>query len=218
MPKICSNCFSSFTCLTSLKTNWFDSYMLWYIVRLNQTTWFPTRAAVFEKSWDASNILKRTDIKIKSIFSKQINTSIISLLLEDPAYPSARYGFAPALIFISISLKNSKWQEEGEQFRMLGLPGFLLNNLTSLSLNSYLTLIFAAKRWCNSVKWLQSLFDFLLISGFSWLVYGWFGWFVTSSLVVWLVCTWFVGVLSNLCVVWMVCGWFRVLQLTESVI
>ena len=33
---------------------------------------------------------------------------------------------------------------------MLGLPGYVLNNLTSLSLNSYLDLIFATKRWWSS--------------------------------------------------------------------
>ena len=44
--KICNNCSSSFTCLICLKTNCFDSYMLWYIVRLTQVTWFQMRAAV----------------------------------------------------------------------------------------------------------------------------------------------------------------------------
>ena len=59
------NSSSSFTHLFCLKTNWFESYMLWYIVRLTQTTWFRTKAAVFKKSWDTSNNLKHTDIKIK---------------------------------------------------------------------------------------------------------------------------------------------------------
>ena len=41
--------------------------------------------------------------------------------------------------------KNSKWRKGAEQLRMLGLPGHPLNNLTSLSLNSYLALIFAER-------------------------------------------------------------------------
>ena len=38
---------------------------------------------------------------------------------------------------------------------MLALPGYPLNNLKSLSLNPYLGLIFATKRQCNGLKWLQ---------------------------------------------------------------
>ena len=37
--------------------------------------------------------------------------------------------------------KKLKWKKESEQLRMLGLPGCLLNNLMSLSLNSYVVFI-----------------------------------------------------------------------------
>ena len=41
-----------------LKANWFESCMLWYIVRLTQTV-------VFGKSQDMSYDLKHIDMKIK---------------------------------------------------------------------------------------------------------------------------------------------------------
>ena len=116
---------------------------------------------------------------------------------------------------------------------MLGLPGYLLNNLTSLSLNSYLALIFATKRWSNGVKLLQIQHMFFIVtkvfgniknwfSTHNWLVFGWFfqylasllvvllvfGWFVDGLAGLWLVCWWFVWFLASLWVIWLVCGWF----------
>ena len=99
---------------------------------------------------------------------------------------------------------------------MLGLPGYLLNNLTSLSLNSYLAWIFATKRWSNGVKLLQIQHMFFIVtkvfgniknwfSTHNWLVFGWFFQYLASLLVVLLVCGWFVGDLSGF---WLVCGWF----------
>ena len=74
---------------------------------------------------------------------------IISILPGDPGYPSLPYYSAPALIFVSWfppkkTGKSQKWRERGEQLRMLGL-GYLLNNLKSLPLTSYLALIFATQ-------------------------------------------------------------------------
>ena len=74
--------FQNINCEKFIKTalynslGWSESHMLWCIVRLAQTTCFGKRAAVFEKSWDASNDLKSTDIKMKLIFSKPTNSSL----------------------------------------------------------------------------------------------------------------------------------------------
>ena len=113
--------------------------MLWCIVRLAQTTCFGKRAAVFEKSWDVSNDLKSTDIKIKLIFSKPTNSSLSKyffLCQETRLY---------LLTLLLCSWKNSTWREGSEQVRILRL-GYLLNNITSLSLISYLPLVITTKR------------------------------------------------------------------------
>ena len=74
---------------------------------------------------------------------------IISPLTEDPAYPSLP--IALLLLWFSHpnfqekARENMKWREGCEQLRMPGLPDYLLNNLTSVSLNSCLALIFATK-------------------------------------------------------------------------
>ena len=122
---------------------------------------------------------------------------------------------------------------------MFGLPGFLLNNLVSLSLNPYLALIFPTTRWWNGVKWLQIWHIICIVakvfgniknwfSAHNWLVFGWFvqylvglwviwlvgRWFLDGLWMVWLICRQFVDSLAGLCVAGLVFGWFRVLQLT----
>ena len=64
---------------------------------------------------------------------------------QKPQLIPVPYGSAPALIlsswFPEKKQKKLKWKKESEQLRMLGLPGCLLNNLMSLSLNSYVVFI-----------------------------------------------------------------------------
>ena len=90
-----------------------------------------------------------------------------------------------------------KWRGKGEQWRMLGLPGYLLKYLMILFLNFYLALIIATKHLWNGVNgykfstcfplFLKFLVtwkaDFLLITG----------WFLGGLSVIWLVCDWFVA-------------------------
>ena len=112
---------------------------------------------------------------------------------------------------------------------MFDLPGFLLNNLASLSLNPYLALIFPTTRWWNGVKWLQIWHIICIVakvfgniknwfSAHNWLVFGWYVRYLAGLWVGWLVFGWFVDGLAGLWVVWLVWlvrGWFRVLQLTH---
>ena len=126
--------------------NLFKNKLVWIVhalayCRVDPNHVISNESSSLRKSWDTSNNLKHTDIKII-----QNNFPFVRR-------PSS-FSFFPHPDFPEKTCKNSKWREIGEQLRMLGLPGYLLNNLISLSLNSYLALIFATKRWCNGIKWL----------------------------------------------------------------